>query len=55
MFKFGPLLADSFVMQVISAQLYHQKKKMNEEVKNGKFKALDMLHHFTSGLKSIYS
>jgi len=28
---------------------------MNEEVKNGKFKTLDMLHHFTSGLKSIYS
>lgn len=55
MFKLGPLLADSYVMQVVGVQLYHQRNKMNEEVKNGKFKTLDMLHHFTSGLKSIYS
>lgn len=28
---------------------------MNEEVKVGKFKTLDFMHHLTSGLKSIYS
>ncbi len=28
---------------------------MNEEIKQGKFKTLDLLHHFTSGLKSLYS
>lgn len=28
---------------------------MNKEVKIGKFKTLDVLHHFTAGLKSLYS
>lgn len=28
---------------------------MVEEVKSGKFKTLDLMHHFTSGLKSLYS
>lgn len=28
---------------------------MNDELKEGKFKTLDLLHHFTSGLKSLYS
>lgn len=28
---------------------------MNAEVKQGKYKSLDLLHHLTSGLKSIYS
>ena len=28
---------------------------MNEEIKFGKFKTLNMMHHFTSGLKSLYS
>jgi acyl-CoA oxidase len=28
---------------------------MNKELKEGKFKTLDLLHHFTSGMKSLYS
>ena len=28
---------------------------MIEELKYGKFKTLDILHHFTSGLKSLFS
>ena len=28
---------------------------MNDEIKRGKFKTLDLMHHFTSGLKSLYS
>lgn len=28
---------------------------MNKEVIEGKFKTLDLLHHFTSGMKSLYS
>ena len=55
MFKLGPLLADSYVMCTVGVQLHQSREVMNEEVKRGKFKTLDMLHHFTSGLKSIYS
>jgi hypothetical protein len=28
---------------------------MNVEIKQGKFTTLNKLHHFTSGLKSLYS
>ena len=28
---------------------------MNEEVQRGKFKTLNLMHHFTSGLKSLFS
>jgi len=55
MFKLGPILADSYVMSSFAVQLYNLRNKMIEEVKVGKFKTLDLLHHFTSGLKSIYS
>ncbi len=55
MFKFGPLLAESYVMMVVGTQLHRFRNLMNEEVKNNKFKTLDLLHHFTSGLKSLYS
>jgi acyl-CoA oxidase len=55
MFKLGPILADSYVMCVVGVQLHKFRDIMNEEVKVGKFKTLDFMHHLTSGLKSIYS
>jgi hypothetical protein len=55
MFKFGPLLADSFIMCTVGVQLHSMREVMNEEIKQGKYKSLDILHHLTSGLKSIYS
>jgi hypothetical protein len=55
MFKFGPLLADAYVMLSVGKQIHIWRDQMNAEVKQGKFTTLDMLHHFTSGLKSLYS
>lgn len=55
MFKLGPLLADSYVMCVVGVQMHNFREIMNQEVKVGKFKTLDFMHHMTSGLKSIYS
>jgi hypothetical protein len=55
MFKFGPILADCYVLTTVGVNLFHQRNKLAEEVKLGKFDTLDMLHHLTSGLKSIYS
>jgi len=42
-------------MAVVGVQLYSLKLIMNEEVKRNKFKMLEIMHHFTSGLKSLYS
>ena len=55
MFKLGPLLADSYVLMIVGVEMHRFRNIMNKEVKEGKFKILDLLHHFTSGLKSLYS
>ena len=55
MFKFGPLLADAYVMMLVGKVMHGYRNQMNAEVKQGKFKTLNLLHHFTSGLKSLYS
>ena len=55
MFKLGPLLADSYVMMTVAKKIWRMQSEMDEEIKRGKFKTLDILHHMTSGLKSLYS
>ncbi len=55
MFKFGPLLAESYVMMLVGKYLHEQRNIMNAEIKDGKFKTLNLLHHLTSGLKSLFS
>lgn len=55
MFKFSPILADTFVMSVVATELCDLMNKIQEEISRGKFKTLDLMHHFTSGLKSLYS
>lgn len=42
-------------MTIVGTKLYNFHIQMLEEVDKGKFKMLDMMHHFTSGLKSLYS
>ena len=42
-------------MTTVGVNLYHHRNKLVEEIKQGNFQTLDMLHHLTSGLKSIYS
>ena len=55
MVKLGPILADAYVMMATGKEIASLERIMYQEMKNGKFKTLDILHHFTSGLKSIYS
>lgn len=55
MFKLGPLLAETYVMLIVGKQMHIWRDQMNAEVKIGKFTTLERLHHFTSGLKSLYS
>ena len=55
MFKFGPLLADCYVMSAVGVKIHSFRQTMDEEIKAGKFKTLKFMHHMTSGLKSVYS
>jgi hypothetical protein len=55
MFKFGPLLSESYVMMFVGKLIHQWRQEMNIEIKQGKFIILNKLHHFTSGLKSLYS
>lgn len=55
MFKFSPLLAEVYVMQYVGTQIHNYRDIMNQELKQGELKMLDLLHHLTSGLKSLYS
>jgi hypothetical protein len=55
MFKLGPLVAQSYVMCTVGVKLHEWRKIMNDEIKENKFTKLNLMHHFTSGLKSIYS
>jgi acyl-CoA oxidase len=44
-----------YVMQLVGNQMLKYRDTMNEEVQRGKFKTLNLMHHFTSGLKSLFS
>ena len=55
MYKLGPIVADSYVMIATGNLIFDLQTKMFDEIKLGKFETLDILHHLTSGMKSIYS
>ena len=55
MHKLGTLVADAAVMSITGNYLIKQHRIMDEKVKNGKYEMLDFMHHFTSGLKSLYA
>jgi len=55
MHKFGPLLAEQYMMCIVGVQIHSYRGIMNEEIKVGKFKTLNLMHHFTSGLKALFS
>jgi hypothetical protein len=55
MFKFGPSLAESYLFISMGVEIERLSEVMKLEMEKGKFKTLDLLHHLTSGLKSLYS
>lgn len=55
MFKFAPIVSEVYVMNIVANELSLLMKKMQEEIAKGQFKTLDLLHHLTSGLKSLYT
>ena len=54
-FKLFPLLANCFAQAAASDIVSTKFYQMLEDIKTGNFKLLDLLHHYTSGMKSIYT
>ena len=54
MWKIGGLLADAFMMQINAKQSAKLLKETKQEMSQGKFESLEMMHHMTSGLKGFY-
>ena len=55
MFKLGPLMADAFMMVIVGTFLIQYHQVVDKEVAEDNYKKLAIMHHFTSGLKSLYS
>ena len=55
MYKLGTLVADSACMSVTGNYLIKQHQIMDEQIKQSDYSMLDLMHHFTSGLKALYS
>jgi hypothetical protein len=53
--KLIPLLATSFGFAFGHKYIYNQYKQLLEDIKVEKFDLLDVCHHFTSGMKSVFT
>ena len=53
--KLIPLLATSFGFACSHKYVHGQYKQLLEDIKVDKFDLLDELHHFTSGMKSVFT
>lgn len=49
----GPQLANAYTFSIVARNLRELNIEAVKEMQNGKFKLMDILHHFTSGLKAI--
>lgn len=53
--KLFPLLAQSYAMALSHKYVLDKYQRLMEDVKKGEFGLLDELHHFTSGMKSVFT
>ena len=53
--KLIPLLATCFGFAACHKYVQSQYKQLLEDIKVDKFDLLDELHHFTSGMKSVFT
>lgn len=49
----APHIANGIVIMVTYGQLKNINLKSDEKVKKGDFKLLDILHHFSAGVKAV--
>ena len=53
--KLFPLLANVFAIMVGSQHMNLMYKQMMADIKQDKFDILELLHHYTSGMKSVFT
>ena len=51
----GKNLSLGIVMQLVTGDLATMEAQSGKEVENGSFKLLDILHHFSSGVKALFT
>ena len=51
----GKNLSLGVVMQLVTGDLAAMELQSGKEVENGSFKLLDILHHFSSGVKALFT
>ena len=55
MFKFGPLIAYTYVMNVAARYQYEEYKRLHVDLLNNEFSRLDGMHHTSAGFKAAFS
>ena len=53
--KLFPLLAKVFAQGAADAHVSEKFDQLMKEIQVSNFKSLDLLHHYTSGMKSVFS
>jgi hypothetical protein len=55
MFKLAPLLAYSFGMNFAAHHIFKEHTQLLQDLQNGDYKRLDLLHHLSAGYKAVFS
>ena len=55
MYKLGPMVGDMIVLALGGKFLSKMHREMDEKIMQDDFKLLDIMHHYTSGFKSLFS
>ena len=53
--KLIPIMAIMFAHSITGDTIISKYKQMMEDIKKQNFKGLDVLHHFCSGMKNVYT
>jgi len=53
--KLFPLLATMFAHTFASEHVVEKFEQLLKDIKKQNFKNLDLLHHYTSGMKSVFT
>jgi hypothetical protein len=53
--KLFPLLATMFAQSFAQDHVVEKFNQLLKDIKKQNFKNLDLLHHYTSGMKSVYT
>jgi hypothetical protein len=53
--KLFPLVAAMFAQSFASEHVYYKYEKLMNDIKKNDFKLLDLIHHYTAGMKSVFT